>query len=42
MSIRAAPAAKKKIGREHAMAWTKPTLTEVCIGLEVTGYESAE
>jgi len=26
----------------YVMAWTKPTLVEVCIGMEVTGYESAE
>jgi len=24
------------------MTWTKPKLVEICIGMEVTGYESAE
>jgi coenzyme PQQ precursor peptide PqqA len=24
------------------MTWTTPTLIEICIGMEVTGYESAE
>jgi coenzyme PQQ precursor peptide PqqA len=25
-----------------AMAWTTPTLTEICIGLEINGYLPAE
>jgi coenzyme PQQ precursor peptide PqqA len=24
------------------MAWTTPTLVEICIGLEINGYEPAE
>jgi coenzyme PQQ precursor peptide PqqA len=28
--------------RERSMAWTTPVLTEVCVGMEVTSYASAE
>lgn len=24
------------------MAWTTPELTEICVGMEVTSYESAD
>jgi coenzyme PQQ precursor peptide PqqA len=24
------------------MAWSKPVVTEVCVGMEVTSYESAD
>jgi coenzyme PQQ precursor peptide PqqA len=27
---------------ETAMAWTTPTLIEICIGLEINGYLPAE
>jgi coenzyme PQQ precursor peptide PqqA len=27
---------------ENIMAWTTPTLVEVCIGLEINGYLPAE
>ena len=27
---------------EIAMAWTTPTLVEICIGLEINGYLPAE
>jgi len=27
---------------ETAMAWTTPTLVEICIGLEINGYLPAE
>ncbi|MBV1707630.1 MAG: pyrroloquinoline quinone precursor peptide PqqA [Hyphomicrobiales bacterium] len=27
---------------EIIMAWTTPEVTEVCVGMEVTSYESAE
>lgn len=27
---------------EEIMAWTTPTVAEVCVGMEVTSYESAE
>jgi coenzyme PQQ precursor peptide PqqA len=27
---------------EQAMTWTTPQISEVCIGMEVTSYESAE
>jgi coenzyme PQQ precursor peptide PqqA len=26
----------------HLMAWTTPTLVEICIGLEINGYLPAE
>lgn len=28
--------------RENAMAWTTPTLVEICVGLEINGYLPAE
>jgi coenzyme PQQ precursor peptide PqqA len=28
--------------REETMAWTTPTLVEICIGLEINGYLPAE
>jgi coenzyme PQQ precursor peptide PqqA len=28
--------------KEHKMAWTTPTLVEICIGLEINGYLPAE
>jgi coenzyme PQQ precursor peptide PqqA len=28
--------------RRITMAWTTPAITEVCIGMEVTSYASAE
>jgi coenzyme PQQ precursor peptide PqqA len=28
--------------KEEAMAWSTPCVTEVCVGMEVTSYESAE
>jgi coenzyme PQQ precursor peptide PqqA len=34
-----------KLGRsseETTMAWTTPTLVEICIGLEINGYLPAE
>ncbi|MBM3561706.1 MAG: pyrroloquinoline quinone precursor peptide PqqA [Methylocystis sp.] len=24
------------------MAWSQPTLIEICVGMEITSYESAE
>jgi coenzyme PQQ precursor peptide PqqA len=27
---------------EDTMKWTKPSVQEVCVGMEVTSYESAE
>jgi coenzyme PQQ precursor peptide PqqA len=27
---------------KNAMAWTTPTLVEICIGLEINGYLPAE
>jgi len=29
-------------GKRRIMAWTTPTLTEICIGLEINGYLPAE
>jgi len=26
----------------HTMAWTTPTLVEICVGLEINGYLPAE
>jgi coenzyme PQQ precursor peptide PqqA len=28
--------------RRETMAWTTPTLVEICIGLEINGYLPAE
>jgi coenzyme PQQ precursor peptide PqqA len=28
--------------KETTMAWTTPTLVEICIGLEINGYLPAE
>jgi coenzyme PQQ precursor peptide PqqA len=28
--------------RRNSMAWTTPTLVEICIGLEINGYLPAE
>jgi coenzyme PQQ precursor peptide PqqA len=28
--------------RKRSMAWTTPTLVEICIGLEINGYLPAE
>ncbi|HPG02238.1 MAG TPA: pyrroloquinoline quinone precursor peptide PqqA [Beijerinckiaceae bacterium] len=28
--------------KESVMAWTTPEITEVCVGMEVTSYASAE
>ena len=28
--------------RTHIMAWTTPTLVEICVGLEINGYLPAE
>jgi coenzyme PQQ precursor peptide PqqA len=28
--------------RRNIMAWTAPVVQEVCVGMEVTSYESAE
>jgi coenzyme PQQ precursor peptide PqqA len=28
--------------KENTMAWTTPTLVEICIGLEINGYLPAE
>jgi coenzyme PQQ precursor peptide PqqA len=33
--------AVKKL-EEHIMAWTTPVVSEVCVGMEVTSYSSAE
>jgi coenzyme PQQ precursor peptide PqqA len=32
----------KKCKRNMTMAWTTPTLVEICIGLEINGYLPAE
>ena len=33
---------RKQCRRNVAMAWTTPTLVEICIGLEINGYLPAE
>ena len=30
------------IAEETTMAWTTPTLVEICVGLEINGYLPAE
>jgi coenzyme PQQ precursor peptide PqqA len=37
-----AQASSKKAKRNMTMAWTTPTLVEICIGLEINGYLPAE
>jgi coenzyme PQQ precursor peptide PqqA len=29
---------EKPVNKRNAMAWTTPTLIEICIGLEINGY----
>jgi len=29
-------------GEDMTMAWTSPTLVEICVGLEISGYLPAE
>jgi coenzyme PQQ precursor peptide PqqA len=29
-------------GEDTIMAWTSPTLVEICVGLEINGYLPAE
>jgi coenzyme PQQ precursor peptide PqqA len=31
-----------ELSREWNMAWTTPVIEEVCVGMEVTSYSSAE
>jgi coenzyme PQQ precursor peptide PqqA len=33
---------RKMLRRGNTMAWTTPTLVEICIGLEINGYLPAE
>jgi len=35
-------AASGRPREETAMAWTTPTLIEICVGLEINGYLPAE
>jgi coenzyme PQQ precursor peptide PqqA len=32
----------RRKNEEETMAWTTPTLVEICIGLEINGYLPAE
>ena len=32
----------QQVTEETKMAWTTPTLVEICIGLEINGYLPAE
>jgi coenzyme PQQ precursor peptide PqqA len=34
--------ASRQWKRRNPMAWTTPTLVEICIGLEINGYLPAE
>jgi len=34
--------ATKAVLEEVTMTWTTPTVEEVCVGMEITSYESAE
>ena len=38
----APPMRSKSWQRNATMAWTTPTLVEICIGLEINGYLPAE
>jgi coenzyme PQQ precursor peptide PqqA len=38
----AAEAYRQSRQAEEVMAWTTPVIEEVCLGMEVTSYESAE
>jgi coenzyme PQQ precursor peptide PqqA len=33
---------RARLFKENTMAWTTPTLVEICIGLEINGYLPAE
>jgi coenzyme PQQ precursor peptide PqqA len=33
---------RREVTVEEMMAWTTPTLVEICIGLEINGYLPAE
>jgi coenzyme PQQ precursor peptide PqqA len=41
-ATKTAEAADCNHGEETIMAWTTPTLVEICIGLEINGYLPAE
>ncbi len=30
------------IPEEHIMAWNTPVVEEICLGMEITSYQSAE
>jgi coenzyme PQQ precursor peptide PqqA len=36
------PSGRPAYREETTMAWTTPTLVEICIGLEINGYLPAE
>ena len=36
------PSNQARTRAEETMAWTPPTLVEICIGLEINGYLPAE
>jgi coenzyme PQQ precursor peptide PqqA len=41
-SLGSEPHGKKTRSKGNVMAWTTPTLVEICIGLEINGYLPAE
>jgi len=38
----AALALRRSIIRSPSMTWTCPEISEICVGMEITSYESAE
>ena len=40
--VRWRPHVRERRKKETTMAWTTPTLVEICIGLEINGYLPAE
>jgi coenzyme PQQ precursor peptide PqqA len=41
-STGAAVSAEREFGGATPMAWSQPTIVEICVGMEITSYESAE
>jgi coenzyme PQQ precursor peptide PqqA len=42
MIVSVIDACGRRKNEEETMAWTTPTLVEICIGLEINGYLPAE
>jgi|1185.fasta_scaffold1055155_2 coenzyme PQQ precursor peptide PqqA len=41
-TVRALLTRQRVIAKENAMKWETPVLCEVCVGMEVTSYQSAD